>query len=186
MHAFDWTVEKSDYVIKDNWIALRADTCKMPNGRVVAPYYVLEYPTWVNVVAVTENNDVVLVRQYRHGLRKTVLELPCGSVEARDTSPLDAIKRELLEETGYTGDYFVETGKISPNPANHSNFTHCFLATPVEQVQQPNPDDTEQIETVLVPLKDIIKLIENGELYQALHVVSLFRSFQKLGKLQFI
>jgi len=157
----------------------------MPNGRLATPYYVLEYPTWVNVVALTENNEVVFVRQYRHGIRKTVLELPCGCVDGQDTSPREAIKRELLEETGYTSDHFIETGKLSPNPANHTNFTYCFLATSVKQVKHPNLDDTEEIETVLLPLKEIINLITRGEVFQALHVASIFLSLQHLGNIQF-
>ena len=185
MPIFDWTIEKSEYLIKDKWITVRADTCKMPGGHIVTPYYVLEYPAWVNVVAVTEDENVVFVRQYRHGLQKTVLELPCGCVDPQDPSPLDAVRRELLEETGYAGEQFIETGKISPNPATHTNFTHCFLAISVKQVQRPDLDETEQLETVLVPLKDVMTLLEHGELYQTLHISSIFLAFQELGKIQF-
>ena len=74
MHSFDWILLNSKYVVKDKWITVRADTCQMPNGTIVEPYYVLEYPTWVNVVALTKNQEVILVKQYRHGLKQTVLE----------------------------------------------------------------------------------------------------------------
>lgn len=185
MHSFDWILLKSKYVVKDKWITVRADTCQMPNGTIVEPYYVLEYPTWVNVVALTKNQEVILVKQYRHGLKQTVLELPCGAVEAEDVSPLEAAKRELLEESGYTSNNFIETGILSPNPANHTNLTHCFLATDVELVAALKLDATEHIDVVLLPLNKLIEVIDNGVFLQALHMSSLFFALKKLGKVQF-
>lgn len=120
----------------------------MPNGKIIEPYYVFEFPTWVNAVAVTKENEVILVKQYRHGYQRTLIELPCGGVEPFDKSPLDAMKRELLEETGYFSNDFVETCKISANPASHNNLTYCFLALNAELVAAPNLDDSGQIEVI--------------------------------------
>ena len=184
MHPFDWKLVKSTYVLQDRWLSLRADTCQLPNGHTVAPYYVLEYPTWVNVVALTPDHHVVLVRQYRHGIQQTVVELPCGTVEATDPSPLAAVQRELLEETGYAGVHMVETGRLSPNAANHTNWTYCFLATGVELVAAPIADDTEHVETVLMPLSEVVGLAREGGLLQALHVGALFFALHALGKLE--
>jgi len=180
MSVSDWKTLESKYLIRDNWLTVRVDKCQMPDGRVVEPYYVLEYPTWVNVVAITEQNEIVLTRQYRHGLGKTVLELPCGNTSENET-PESAIKRELLEETGYTGDNFVETGVVSANPAILNNLTHCFLTTGARFVSPPELDETEQIEVALVPLAELDDLIKEGKIFQALHISSIFLAQKKLG-----
>lgn len=185
METFAWSILKSEYPVKDKWISLRADTCKMPNGKIVAPYYVLEYPTWVNVVALNKQKEVVLVKQYRHGCQKTLLELPCGSMETTDISPTEAIKRELLEETGYTGKEFIHTGTIYVNPANHNNLTHCFLALNVELVSKPHLDDTEQIEVVLKPLNEVIESLKKNEFLQALHISSMFQALMYMNIIKF-
>jgi ADP-ribose pyrophosphatase len=185
MGVFDWSILKSEYPVKDKWISLRADTCMMPNGKIVAPYYVLEYPTWVNVVALTKQNEVVLVQQYRHGCQKTLLELPCGSMETTDISPAEAIKRELLEETGYTGKEFIHTGTISVNPSSHNNLTHCFLALDVELTEKPHLDDTEQIEVFLKPLNKVIDSLKNNEFLQALHISAMFQALMYMNIIKF-
>lgn len=182
MDSFDWKVLKSRQVIKDGWLSLRADTCELPNGLVLEPCYVMEYRAWVNVVALTQNQEVVLVKEFRHGIQKTLLELPGGTTDPEDASPLAAIKRELLEETGFTGETFIETGRLCPNPATHNNFLHCFLAMKVEQVDKPQLDDTEQIDVVLMPLEKVIENASNGGLLQALHVSSLFLALTRLGR----
>ena len=183
MHPLDWKRLQSTYVLQDRWLTLRADTCQLPNGRTIAPYYILEYPPWVNVVALTMDQQVVLVRQYRHGIQQTILELPSGVVEATDASPLAAVQRELLEETGYASKVVVETGRLSPNPATHTNLTYCFLATGVRQVAAPCPEETEHLETVRLPLSEVVRLASTGGLLQALHVGALFLALPALAKL---
>ncbi len=178
-----WHTLKSKNIIKDKWISLRADTCKMPKGHIVEPYYVLDYPTWVNVVAFTPNNQLVLVKLYRHGLGKVSIEIPSGAVEKFDESPMDAAKRELLEETGYGCGNFVQTGEISPNPSNHSNITKTFLATNVELIEKQNLDTTEEIEVLLLPFDQLKEQMMNGYFIQALHISSLFYALAHLKKL---
>ncbi len=182
-HPFDWKRLASQYVVQDRWLKARADTCELPNTRIIEPYYVLEYPTWVNVVALTAREDVVLVRLYRHGVGQTVLELPSGNIDPEDASVLEGARRELLEETGYGGGEFVETGVLSPNSANHANRVHCFVATGVERVSAPVIDETEQTETVLMPLLEVVDLAKTNGLIQAMHVSSLFLALHHLGRL---
>lgn len=184
MASYDWTIVKSRHLIKDKWISVRADTCKMPSGKIVSPYYVLEYPAWLNVVALTKNQEVILVQQYRHGCQKTVIELPSGCMEITDKTPLEAMKRELLEETGYSSNNFIEVCKISANPANLNNFTHGFLALEVDLVAEPKLDDTEQIKVIRRPLHEVIAMMKNQEFLQALHVSTLFYALSSMGNIQ--
>jgi hypothetical protein len=100
-----WKILSSEYLINAPWAVLRKDSCIMPNGYIVPEYYILEYPNWVNVVAITETDQIILVRQYRHGIEKSVLEIPGGVIDEGEDS-LIAAKRELLEETVYVFDSF--------------------------------------------------------------------------------
>ncbi|OUL35883.1 hypothetical protein BV372_09155 [Nostoc sp. T09] len=185
MDLLNWNILKSRYLVKDKWLTLRADTYQMPEGQIVEPFYVFEYSTWVNIVAITKTQEIVLVEQYRHGIQKTVLELPGGGMEPEDISPLEAAKRELLEESGYSSDNFIKTGIISPNSATHNNLIHCFLATDVELVADLNLDPTEIINVKLLPLNNLIQNLDNGILLQSFHISSLFFALKKLGKVQF-
>ena len=167
-----WKTKQSRFIHADQWIKLRADSCILPNGRVVDPYYVLEYPGWVNVLAITDDSNVILVRQYRHGIAKVLLELPCGSI-GQGESPEQAISRELIEETGFAAGNLKLTGIVSPNPATHTNETFCFLAHDCKKVAEPRLDSNEDIEVVLVPISNIRHLTLAGEIKQALHVASI-------------
>ena len=178
-----WTTNKSEFVIDNKWLKVRADKCTMPGGRIVEPYYVLEYPNWINVFGITTENKVVLVKMYRHGIGQTVVELPSGTIESTDKSPMAAAKRELLEETGYTSDNFIQTGVVSPNPSNHKNLTYCFLAMDLKQVSNPKLDDTEEIETQLISLDKSIEMLKNGKFLQAMHVSSVYYAMNYLHKI---
>lgn len=185
MKNLDWKVVKSNNLLKNKWISIRADKCKMPNGKIIDPFYVYEFPNWVTVVAVTKKMEVVLVKQYRHGCGKTVIELPAGCIDESDLSPLEAVKRELIEETGYTSDEFIETCIVSANPSTHNNVTFCFLATNVELTEETNLDETEEIEVVLKPLDEVIEDLKNNKFLQSLHVSALFHALIHLKEIDF-
>lgn len=181
MNEMDWEILKSRYIHRDKWVSLRVDTCRMPDGKIVEPFYVLEYPDWVNVVAVTDNQEMVMVREYRHGIGKTILGLPCGCVDESDPSPLHAAKRELLEETGYSARDFTQIGVLSASPGSHNNLSYSFLAAGVEKIAEPQPEETEQIEVHLMPFSDVLEAIDAGEIIQGLQVSAIFLALKKLG-----
>ncbi len=178
----EWITLSSTTILKDRWINLRADECQMPNGDIVAPFYVLQYANWANALALTKEQQVILIRQYRHGLGRTIVELPGGNFDPSET-PEQAIRRELLEETGYDFEQIILTSKLSPNPANQSNYCYSFLALGGKKVQSQALERYEDIKVELYTLEELENMIHRQELVHALHVTSVFYGLQMLKKL---
>ena len=164
-----WKILESHHLHK----YVRIDKCELPNGMVIDGF-VLEYADWATILALTKQQEVVLARQYRHGAQKVILELPGGAMEAEDESPMQAARRELLEETGYASDNFIQIGCVSPNPANQTNLIYSFLALDAEKVDIQHLDGTEEIEVVLKPLEEVIAMAKSGALIQAMQVSAIF------------
>ena len=175
-----WRVTASRYVQKDHWIALRADDCVTEDGVPIAPYYVLEYPDWVEVVALDVDDNVLLVRQYRHAMGGFTIELPAGGMDPTDTDPSVAAARELLEETGCAG-VVSYVGEARPNAGTHTNRVHTLLARDAVQVAEPKDDPAERIERFWVPAAEAVRMALAGELVVAMHVASLLRALVHAG-----
>ncbi|WP_262270196.1 NUDIX hydrolase [Microvirga yunnanensis] len=159
-----WTVTRSRRILHDRWISLRADDCVTPSGVEIAPFYVLEYPDWVHVVAIDAEDHVLLVRQYRHGYGDSTLELPGGVMDAADKDPVTAAARELMEETGYSAENLRLLASLSPNPATHTNRVHVVLAQPARHVGPATPEPSENITLVRVPAAEAAAMALRGEL----------------------
>jgi ADP-ribose pyrophosphatase YjhB (NUDIX family) len=177
---YRWKINSSRHILKDKWISVRADSCTLPGGVNIGPYYILEYPDWVNVVAVTPDNEVIFTKQYRHAIKRSVLEIPCGAVEPSDKTPMAAARRELLEETGYTAKRLIKLCRLSPNPATHSNTTHCFIALDVKKKKRQSLDQTENIVVLKVSLPDVVSMLKKNKVKQTLHVSALFYALEYL------
>jgi 8-oxo-dGTP pyrophosphatase MutT (NUDIX family) len=177
-----WNITASRHVLKDRWISVRADDCRTSEGKEIAPFYVLEYPDWVQVVAIDTEDNVILVEQYRHGLGIISLELPAGAIESTDASPLIAGARELQEETGYGGPSWQCAGRLSPNPASHNNLCHVVVALNVSFQRAVIDDPTERVRVVRVPIRAAIDLAMSGGIVQAMHVASMFLGLGAAGK----
>jgi 8-oxo-dGTP pyrophosphatase MutT (NUDIX family) len=168
-------------VHRDRWISVRADDCVTATGTEIAPYYVLEYPDWVQVIAITEDDQVVLIKQYRHGIEQLSLELPSGGVESGETNPLVTAARELVEETGYVSDKFEYLARLTVNPANHTNSIHVILARDARAEVVPVQDPTEEIEIELAPLQQAMARLLAQPGASASHVASLSVAMQRLS-----
>lgn len=149
-----YRVLSSRHVLETPWIAVREDAFAAPDGTVHSPYYVVEYPDWVHVVAVDDARRLLLVRQYRHGMGAMTLELPAGKIDPADAGPLQAASRELLEETGCAARTLRLMGAHWANPANQNNRIFTVLAEGVSRVQAPLDDPHERVESVWTPLAE--------------------------------
>ena len=169
-----WRILSSKSLIQDRWIDVRADRCLTPSGAEISPYYVLTYPDWVHVVALTRQQDLVLVKQYRHAAGRGFLELPAGVMETTDPNPEAAARRELSEETGYVSDRWLHVASLYPNPAMQTNRVHTFLALDaVAQDRQRLEAGEEGLSAMTVPVSDVLDALRDGILGQATHVSSL-------------
>ena len=185
MRDLKWKTLKSEYLFKDLWFTVRNDTCERPDGKIVSPYYVYEFPTWVTAVALTEDGRVILERQYRHGIGETNYETPGGCVDDTDKSYEEAIARELLEETGYEFTHYEYLGKTCANPSTNNNWMHIYLATGGKKVKEQVLDDNEDIDIHLVTIEELKQLVRENQIIQSMHVTAIMYALIKLGDLKF-
>ena len=136
-------------------------------------FYVVEAPDWINVIARTPDDLVVLVRQFRFGTEELTLEIPGGMIDEGE-SPLDAARRELVEETGYRAEEWQDLGWVHPNPAVQNNRCHTFLADSAVRVAEPTPDPDEHIDVLTIGMDEVPGRIAAGEIRHSL-VISAFR-----------
>jgi 8-oxo-dGTP pyrophosphatase MutT (NUDIX family) len=179
-----WRTVRSETLLKDRWIDLRADHCVTPGGVEISPYYVLSYPDWVHVVAITADDKLVLVRQYRHAAGESLLELPGGAVDPGDASIEDAARRELAEETGFIAARWEWISSLHPNPATHTNRIHGFLALDAERDRAQDLDLGEGDLTVeLHDIPAVLVGLQSGLLGQAAHVSLLLLALAAAGRI---
>ena len=184
MRDLNWKTISSEYLFKETWFTVRNDSCEDPNGKIIAPYYVFEFPTWVTAVALTEDGKIIIERQYRHPIGEACYEIPGGCVDDTDPSLEAAIERELLEETGYRFEKLEYLGKTSANPSTNSNWMHIYLATGGKLVKAQDLDHNEDIEIYLFTVEEVKQLLRENKIFQSMHVTALFYGLEHLGLLQ--
>lgn len=177
-----WKVLTSEKLLsRGTWMNLRVDKVQLPTGAIVPEWFVLEFPDWVNVIAITKDGDFVMEDQYRHALGQTHYELVAGVIDPGET-PLEAAKRELSEETGYGGGEWSLFMTVSPNPTNHTNLSYTFLALGVEKLREQHQEPTEDIHVDVFTQSEVRELLESGHIIQALHAAPLWKYFCTVEK----
>lgn len=172
-----WKVLNSEKLLnRGTWMNLRVDRVQLPSGSIVPEWFVLEFPDWINVIAITKDGDFVMEDQYRHALGQTNFELVAGVIDPGET-PLEAAKRELSEETGFGGGEWSLFMKTSANPTNHTNISYTFIATGVEKLTEQHQEATEDIHVNIFTKEEVRELLNTGQIIQALHAAPLWKYF---------
>jgi ADP-ribose pyrophosphatase len=166
-----WTLLKRRCVSDHRIFRIHEDRYRFESNGAERDFVVLDSPDWINVVPVTGDGQVVLIRQYRHGTREATLEVPGGIVEPGE-DPYETARRELVEETGFVPTRVRLLGTVAPNPAIQNNHCHCFVAEGATKSREPALDPWEYIEVVLEPLERIPELVHTGAIQHALVVAS--------------
>jgi ADP-ribose pyrophosphatase len=175
----NWKTLSSTYISQHKYFTARRDVCQRPDGVIVDPYFVVEMPPSVVALPITADNQVLLVKQFRHPVNKIIIELPGGFVdEGEDLNK--AVARELLEETGYSFTQFTSLGKIAANPGCLNNFTHLYLATGGVKTATQQLDHNEEIELFTIPITELHRMMQHNEIEQALHLSCIYYGLQKL------
>jgi ADP-ribose pyrophosphatase len=179
-----WRIVESEFVIQTRHLRLRRDTVELPGGELVRDYFVRESRGFSIAFALTRDERVVLVRQYKHGIGQSLLELPAGAIDPGET-PSACARRELAEETGYAGDPAEpeHLGSFVYDPTSSNTRYHLFLARGCEPTAQQALEPTEQISVELATLDELRRFVRDGTIEVGAHVASIYYTLDRLGKL---
>lgn len=176
-----WKTLKSELVFEHKWYTLRRDHVELPNGLEMDDYFVSVRPDVAITFPITEDGHVLFVRQYKHAAGGIFIELPGGVLDPHETNPLEAAKRELLEETGYTSDEVEPLLEVIDNPTKDTNRAFYFLARNVREVASQDLDESEHIEVLKVPLQEVEELVLSGKVNVSGSVALCLLALRKLG-----
>lgn len=177
-----WIIKKSELVFQNRWARVREDVCLLPNGKEIE-YYYWDGDDYVLICAVTEDERVVVTRQYKNAVHQVILELPAGFLDPEDPSPLVAAQRELREETGYTGGDWAYLGRFIVSSSKSTAWAHLFFANGVVKTQGQELDGQEEIEIVLPTKEETMEMIKKGELQDLGSITACFMALQRMGQM---
>lgn len=158
-----WRIKFSETLADCRIFKVRKDITVNPRTDMTHEMFVLEQPTWVNIIPLTPDEHVVMIEQWRHGTRSVHLETPGGLMDEGE-SPEQCARRELLEETGYEAGKIVHLGTVHPNPSIQNNLQHYELATDCRKIADLRLDHAEDITVRLVPLADVARMIKTSKI----------------------
>jgi 8-oxo-dGTP pyrophosphatase MutT (NUDIX family) len=180
--ARGWQIAGSEIVIDTPHLRLRRDAIVLPGGARIENYYVRESRGFSVVFALTPDERVVLVKQYKHGIARSVLELPAGGIDPGE-SPLDCARRELVEETGYAAPAFEHVATFVTDPTNSDAQFHLFLARDARFDREQRLEPTEDIEVRLATFEELRRFASDGTIEVASHVAAIYFLLDRLERL---
>ena len=178
----NWKILSSEYLCRHQYFTARKDKCEAPDGKIIDEYFVVELPTTACAVALTKEGEVLMVRQYRHPIEETLLEIPGGFLDENEV-PEEAMKRELKEETGYEFSSVIKVGKIAANPGVLNNYTYLFLAQGGVKTSEQKLDKNEDLQVEKISVEELKNLFLENKIMQATHNSCVFYALKELGEL---
>lgn len=178
-----WKILESTYISDHIYFTARRDKCQREDGAIIDPYFVVELPTSATALALTADNKVLMVKQYRHPIGEVILETPGGFIDPGEDFAT-GMKRELLEETGYSFQEIEYLGRVAANPGVLNNYTELYLAKGGVKAQEQSLDHNEEIEIVALSIQELKEMLVNNQVKQSLHVNCVFYALLKMGMLE--
>ena len=175
-----WKLLGSTLAFDNPWYKVRQDKVQLPDGKIIDDFFVSLHPDVVLVFPVTRDNQVVFVRQYKHGAGEILLELPAGTYDKNREDPQTAARRELLEETGFKAKMLISLGKIQDYPTKDTHKISLFIAPSVEYVGRRHAEPTEHIEVIKFSLRKVLELAYSGKLKASSTVAATFLAIEHL------
>ncbi len=179
-----WQLVRRRLLIEDPWLEVYENDYELPDGSRIERYHALRERDGVIIVALTGEQEVLLVRQYRPGIAESVYELPAGFIEPGESDQLERAKTELAEETGYTADEWRAMGPVHDAPHRIQKTSYCFLALNARHTTDQHQDQTEFVRYKPVPLADVLGMIEKNEISSAVMVAAMLKALLALGRVQ--
>ncbi|HEV2832192.1 MAG TPA: NUDIX hydrolase [Hanamia sp.] len=181
-NVMKWKILSSEYLSRHKYFTARKDKCETPDGKIIEEYFVVELPKTACAVAITQEGEVLMVNQYRHPIKETILEIPGGFVDEGDT-PQQAMTRELKEETGYEFSSIIPIGKIAANPGVLDNFTYFFLAQGGIKTGVQKLDANEELVVEKISVEELKTLFLENKIAQALHNCCIFYALREMKEM---
>lgn len=175
-----WRIVDSSYVVDTHFLRLRKDTIELPDGTVIPDYYVRDSRGYIIVFAITEDGRVPLVRQYKHGIARELLELPAGAIDPGE-EPLQTAARELAEETGYSAESIELLQSFVAEPTNSNSVAHLFLAKGARKTGEQHLDLTENISVEVATFDDLRRFVRDGTIDSMPHVAAIYYVLDRLA-----
>jgi 8-oxo-dGTP pyrophosphatase MutT (NUDIX family) len=176
----EWTKKSSELVFNHRWFKVQKDIVQLPNGKILDDYFLWPEGDVVLVVPVTVKNEIILVKQYKHGIGEVVLEVPAGMLNDRE-EPLTGAIRELKEETGYTSEEIISLGAVSNHPTKVIGKVHLFLGKDARLTDSQDFDENEDIEVIKKPYKEVLEMVWTGEIKVTGTITAIMLAIKKLN-----
>lgn len=178
----EWKIVKTEKLLDTQWVKVYKDAVELPNGMLVDDFCKVALNDASAIVGVDNQNNIILVKQYRYCCGGCSIEIPAGTFEMNDDDGLEVAKRELLEETGYVSDCWQYLGAVFESSAKLTNQTHLYFASNCRKIGEQNLDEAEEIQVIVVPLEKAIEMVMDNEIRCNSSANGILRVARLLGK----